>query len=277
MDKNEALRKVQRAESEMLARFAALCEKHALRYYLAYGTLIGAVRHGGFIPWDDDVDVMMPRPDYERFLELARKELPEGLRVDHYSRDEYRFFGSNARLENEAVQFAIPQGDRVVWENVWIDLIPMDGLPDDEKKRARHLRSFVRNAMLLRLAVTARQGVQKDIPRGRLEKIAIFLNTKLKIGRLLSIRGMQKRIDRNKRKYDYETSRWVHGWVFAYKEKCAYLREDFGEGTALRFGEREYPAPGNYDRVLRTVYGDYMTPPPEEKRVAGHCVDFREE
>ncbi len=276
MEKDEALRKVQKAETALLEIFADVCEKNRLRYYLAYGTLIGAIRHGGFIPWDDDIDVMMPRPDYEKFLEITRTGLPEGVRVDHYSREGYRFFGSNTRLENDRMQFAVPRGREVEWQSVWIDLIPMDGLPADEKKRERQLRRFLQNVRLLRVAVTAREGAQEGLSRGRLERLALFLNTRLKIGKLLSIRGVQKKIDRTKRRYDYDASEFVHGWVFAYKGKCVYRREDFLEGALLPFEGRLYRVPRNYDRVLRTIYGDYMTLPPVEKRVQSHCVGFRE-
>lgn len=277
MAENDALRKVQEAETALLEVFAGICEENGLRYYLAYGTLIGAVRHQGFIPWDDDIDVMMPRPDYEKFLEVTRSGLPEGVRVDHYSRDGYRFYGSNIRFVNDRMQFAVPRGREVEWQSVWIDLIPMDGLPEEGKKRRRQLKRFLRNTLFLRVAVTAREGAQEGLPRGRLERIALFLNTRLKLGKLLSIRGVQKRIDRTKSRYDYDSSEWVHGWVFAYKGKCVYRREDFMEGTELPFEGKLYRAPRNYDRVLRTIYGDYMTLPPVEKRVQSHCVGFREE
>ena len=132
MAENTALRQVQEAETALLEIFAEICEKHHLRYYLAYGTLIGAIRHQGFIPWDDDIDVMMPRPDYERFLEVTGSGLPEGVRVDHYSRQGYRFYGSNIRFVNDRMQFAVPRGREVEWQSVWIDVIPMDGLPAEK-------------------------------------------------------------------------------------------------------------------------------------------------
>ena len=276
MDKTEALKKVQAAETELLGVFADICEKNGLRYYLAYGTLIGAVRHQGFIPWDDDIDVMMPRKDYEKFLKVTQSDLPPEVRINHYSRPDYNFYGSNIRMESKKMQFAIPFGDHLQWENVWIDVIPMDGVPSDEKKRERLFKRFLFNTMLLRVAVTARIGAQESAPRGKLEKIILFLNTRLHLGKLLTIRGCQKRIDRTKSRRDYETSEFVHGWVFAYKGKCFYHREDFGEGKKLPFGGREFSVPENYDRVLRQIYGDYMILPPEEKRVQSHSVDFRE-
>ena len=92
---NSSLRKLQLIELENMRIFSEICEKHHLRYYLVGGTMLGAIRHQGFIPWDDDMDVGMPRPDYERFLEIVRSELPEGYSFLNYKQDaEYKRYFS---------------------------------------------------------------------------------------------------------------------------------------------------------------------------------------
>ncbi|MFQ9742223.1 MAG: phosphorylcholine transferase LicD [Slackia sp.] len=124
------LRKLQLTELALMRDFDRMCKKHGLRYYLLGGTLLGAVRHGGFIPWDDDVDLCMPREDYMRFLEIAPAELAGkpgiGL-VSVYSDEAYR--QGMAKITDSSVQVINRSANEERHEEAWIDIIPMDGFP----------------------------------------------------------------------------------------------------------------------------------------------------
>lgn len=139
---------VRKLELEILIKFAEYCEKYHLRYFLAYGTLIGAIRHKGFIPWDNDVDVVMPRPDYNRFMQLIKDEnIGEYFRVlDYHDVKTFPFAKVVDNRTKLSEKFLIT--DTL---GIYIDVFPMDGLPDDERKRKKiekRLR-YIINYMLL--------------------------------------------------------------------------------------------------------------------------------
>ena len=135
------LDKIHRTELDIMREIDRICRKHNLTYFLAYGTLLGAVRHKGFIPWDEDMDIMMPREDYEQFLKVASDELPLHLMIDSYPQNP-RYFNPFAKVRNRNTLFAIralqnydgPQG-------LWIDIFPMDYADErcveDNLKRGR--------------------------------------------------------------------------------------------------------------------------------------------
>ena len=103
MEKKTELKDVQKEALKILLAFRDICEKNGLNYYISGGTFLGAVRHGGFIPWDDDVDVAMPRKDFNRFLEIAEKELPEGYSINHFTRDHSSMYYV-PKIENSKIQ-----------------------------------------------------------------------------------------------------------------------------------------------------------------------------
>ena len=132
-------REMQTAELKILDSFLDICEKHRLRYYLNAGTLLGAVRHQGFIPWDDDIDVCMPRPDYERFLETAAKELAGRLRLHWYGnqeKDEHLQYSCQIQDTGLPLVQKIAQQDKETY--AWIDVFPLDGMPANPVKRKIH-------------------------------------------------------------------------------------------------------------------------------------------
>ena len=122
------LRALQLVELEILREFVRLCEANGLRYYLAYGTLLGAVRHKGFIPWDDDIDVTMPREDYERFAAICGAGLPGGLRWQSYATEGHYpvWFGKLIREDTVLRQALSDHLD--ISQSVFIDVFPLDGL-----------------------------------------------------------------------------------------------------------------------------------------------------
>ncbi len=139
--------RLQRIELDILKKVLALCEKYGLVYYALGGTLLGAVRHKGFIPWDDDIDIGMPRSDYERFLEVAAKELemPYQLHTLQQKHGEYSYY--SARVENTDVKIRRKATIKEVVIPAWIDVFPLDGVPDRESQRKWWKRkcSFLNN------------------------------------------------------------------------------------------------------------------------------------
>ena len=124
---NSQLRALQLVELEIMKIFVNICERHQLRYIMIGGTMLGAIRHKGFIPWDDDIDVGMPRADYEKFLQIVRAELPADYDFLNYKQNpEYlRYF---SRIVDTRVKVTNASYTDTLVEHAWIDIFPLDGL-----------------------------------------------------------------------------------------------------------------------------------------------------
>ena len=249
---------------DMLDQFTAYCEKHGLRYYLVGGTLLGAVRHQGFIPWDDDIDVGMPRPDYERFLKLVEKEpVSKDLKpVSDRNRKLYNAYcellNTRTRLEKETSQYIREEG-RIL--NLFIDIFPQDGWPEDDRE-AEKLAGQMKRLRYLALNGRARLG-KGTSPLRMLAKMPVILLMKV-VG---SWRIVDK-IDRIARKYDYDTSRYVGAityGIYGSGERC--LRTDVLPLTKVTFEGKQYYAPRRWDVYLGQIYGDFWKLPPKEKQI----------
>ena len=140
-------------ELDIMKQFDAYCEKHDLRYYLYAGTLIGAVRHKGFIPWDDDIDVVMPRPDYEKLQLLLEKEpiSPNIKLVNAKNYDLYPFpFLKLTDTRTSGIAKYMPKNYRM---GVWIDVFPLDGLPENKEERDAHVAHLQKKIRKLKRAM----------------------------------------------------------------------------------------------------------------------------
>ncbi len=254
---------------EILDFFHDYCEKNDLTYYLAYGTLLGAVRHHGFIPWDDDIDVLMPRCDYEYLLESFRD--PSGKFEIVSSTTKSWYLLPFAKLQNTKTKRIKENGqidDRHF--GIGIDLCPLDGMPDDlegaNKVFRRKNKEFLK--VLWRL----------DTYRRIDNASSIVLKLKHLVGKTLFSIGLlskeAQKLSKSPYSVDYDKAKKVACVVGIFSRKFCPFDKKLLEKTELQFEGRSFFAPKGYHEILTLEYGDYMTPPDENHRFSNHAEQY---
>ncbi|MCI6243559.1 MAG: LicD family protein [Agathobacter sp.] len=257
-------KQVQKLLLSMLEDFASYCRKHGLRYYLVGGTLLGAVRHKGFIPWDDDIDVGMPRPDYERFLELTRTE-PVAPYLQAISGEEYtlsnpycELIHMQTRLERSSSRYIRQKCQNL---HLFIDIFPQDGWPENDREAERLAAKMKKMRYMI-------QNARAKIGKGTSPLRILAKTPAVLTMRLVGWQRVINCMNRIAKTYDYDSSRYVGAvtyGIYGPGERC--LHDEVVDFTEVTFEGKRYPAPGCYDRYLTQIFGDYMQLPPEDKRV----------
>lgn len=255
---------IQKIEFDILKRFADVCEKNNLRYYLCGGTLLGAIRHKGFIPWDDDIDILMPRPDFIRFQELSKNNIMgNDLKVcssylGNLNDPFCKIFNINTIMKKEYSEDSFDN-------HIWIDIFPMDGLPTSEKKVKRIFRKVAVARAIVR-TIKVRMEISDQISKTKFK--AIMKRISQPILRLIGSKRIVAYIDKLVQKYNFDDSYYVGGIAFGYGPQEKMVREDYVPVVKVEFEGHFFNAPGCWDVYLRNLYGDYMKLPPKEKQVA---------
>ncbi len=269
MIQNSKLREAQLYGLELLKTFDRICRQEGITYYLLGGTAIGAVRHQGFIPWDDDIDVGLMRDDYERFLAVAPKYLKANEIIKHFTLDK-TYPDYTMKLSNSTIFYVLQKESTQVKRNVWIDIFPLDGAPGNKVLRWIHFRKIDFHRMLLAFKMV--ENVRIDPNRSKVKKCLIVFARYTNIGRIVDPVQQKKAIDKEFKKYPTDTSALIGNYFGAYHEVEFFPPDYFKEGRNVVFEDGIFTAPKELEKYLEHQYGNYMKLPPKEKRVPKHHV-----
>lgn len=240
-----------------------VCEKHNLRYSLARGSMLGAIRHKGFIPWDDDMDIIMPRPDFDKLIEIFNKNKNERFKIlSPYDYDSFyvgqmmKIYDSSTKLHEFSDKYNLVYG-------AYVDVFPIDGIPTDINKAKKHHKKYNKYRKILHVLSAYRFRKKNDIKK----KLSNLLKPLL-----------YKYVDECKKyhhKYDYNNSKRVSLLVQTLDfERDILDKSWFDSLIKVKFEDTEFRVFEKYDEALTRYYGNYMQLPPKEEQEPHHSFDL---
>lgn len=271
MDGNKdftSLRRLQLVELETLERFVKLCEENRIRYYIIGGTLIGAVRHGGFIPWDDDIDIAVPREDYNRLIDIMHNIDDEVLGMEYYKDDESLYYYP-VRITNKNYRIKEPR-IKDGYAHPWMDILPIDGLPDGRIERKLFLIKMSLYRLLLGLHYVDNL---RSVNRSVIQNVVIKIGKRTRIGRLINPTTVKDKITKTLSANSMDNCKMSGTCMGAYWFHEFTNTKYFGEGSKISFEGVMVNGPSQVHPYLTHMYGDYMKLPPLEKQT-GHKIEF---
>lgn len=250
----------------ILKKIIEICDKININYYMAYGSLIGVVRHRGFIPWDDDLDLYMMRPDYDKFLAWCMEHEQELYPFKLLSRENCENYPYNIARFNDLRYEAVYENTQAYISGMFIDIYPLDGAGNEEVKFEKKMRIIKRN--LFRFILWSTDDHYE--PSGKKKKWRSAV--KVLGRRYAKVRGAEHFLDKMLKlgkQFTIKDSKYVSVLIW---DASMYVQDksDFEEFVYGEFEGIQVKIPKGYDRVLKNIYGNYMELPPEEERVPHH-------
>lgn len=259
---------LQKCQLDILINTVEALDKLGLKYCLIGGTLLGAVRHKGFIPWDDDIDIGMPREDYDKFAIIAKDHLSKGLFYQDKDSDvNYPYNFAKIRKDNTLfIQKPLKGID--MHHGVYIDIFPLDYSSNNRKKQARHIKKVI----LLNFISISKTLSKSEKNQSFAKKLEVLI---LRIMQLLGGKMVLKMLNKNMRAY---TNTEYMGNLIGLKRTKELMQIDIftdenGDYGEIDFEGVKFKAPIKVDEYLTQIYGDYMQLPPENQRVSHHQTD----
>lgn len=260
---------IQQVELSILKEVSKICNKLDLRYYITFGTLIGAVRHGGFIPWDDDLDIMMPRKDYDEllnyFIKNENKIYPlKAIYV--WRKRKYRYAMARITDMSTVIKYSYYGAYTEDDMGAFIDIYPLDGMGNISSnaiklsKKTAFIKKWIFWAHYSKH--TPNDNKFKNLYAVILERIAHFIGEDY----------FQQKLIAYTKKYDYDSSKYV-GCITWHDAIYHFERSDIDGSITLEFEGEKFRVPKKYDAFLRKIYGNYIKLPPENERCATHYYE----
>ena len=264
------MNKSQQKQFEILCEVDRVCKKCDIDYSLDAGTLLGAVRHKGFIPWDDDIDIFMFRKDYEKFKKIVSDEISDKYFFQDYTTDEnFGFVFGKVRIKNTKYTERINKKAKAK-DGIFIDIFPIDNVSDDSKEAQRNFMKVV----ILRIMLLLKKGyiVDANTFLKKVEKIILKV-----MSLFISSKRIIKKINKITNKYNDIETEYVANFATTYFNKNKYKKEWLIKKCELDFEGRKFLCIKNYDKYLKYLYNDYMKLPPKEKRITHDVVEIKYE
>lgn len=258
---------VKKVQFEMLQYAKKICDENDIKYYLAYGTLLGAVRHKGFIPWDDDIDISLMRSEYERFIKAVENDHHKYIRIVHMKNSK-NYFGPYAMLVDTRTMinhFTLKEY-LIDGLGVYIDVFPLDQFDDLELLKSMLKKSHQLKA-LNNLTMVKTFANDKGVKKIAKMVVAPFAN-------LIGHKALCEKTEKLAEAAKKENGKYVVDLMWDPQMRWCIPVEAYADTVQLEFEGETFSAPKEYDLVLRTGYGNYMQFPPEEERVTGHNYVF---
>ena len=267
------LRKLQLIELDILKHFISICESHNLRYYAIGGTFLGVIRHKGFIPWDDDIDIGMPRSDYERFVLIAASELPEHLTATSAftTPASYEYF---TQIVDTRTTVKRNIANIVNHAHAWIDVFPLDGIPHTFFKKQWHLFWMLYLRMRIQFSRYNQAVHQYRINRPFHERLLMKFCEITHFGQRDDTCKLMEKFDVFVKRYDFDLCRLSINSMSIYKLRVLFSRKFYDDWISYQFEDIVLPGPRDYDAYLTQYYGNYMKLPDIDQAKKHHAIEI---
>lgn len=256
-------KKLQRAQMQIMDEVHRVCSENGICYYIIGGTALGARRHGGFIPWDVDIDIAMPREDYEKFADISSKKLLPNFsykdykNTSHFTHPHALVCMNNTYLYGKFSKFNTGE----VNLGIYLDVFPLDKAPENKKlqnKQALKLRKL-RRLKAYKLGYRYNNDKKKALLKKVVSSLIFWTN----------IDKLNEAFDKECRKYQHTDSKYLCSMSshYSYEKQCMN-QEIYGNPNLVKFEDRQYYAPQQIDKYLEKIYGDFLKLPPESEQKA---------
>lgn len=261
---NSDLRQIQKVTLDLLGKFITICEKYELTYYITGGTLIGVKRHQGFIPWDDDIDIAMPRRDFDKFHKIITNNMPDDCSICNSQNEKNWNFAFSQFLDKEYV-VEIKMAEKIRKSNIWIDIYPLDGLPNNIISRWIKVKYILFYRYFIQLGCIS---TQVDMNRNRVwyEKAILGFCKLINTEKYINTKKLVEKLNNILNKNAFDDAEFVGNMLGRYREKEVVPKEYFGIPQKSIFEGILVDIPEKSHLLLTQLYGDYMKLPADNER-----------